>query len=86
MCSDLGDSMMSGFDCTTCGRHHDELPMCLGSPAPELWFSIPEEEREKRAVLSSDQCVITDHPLSIEQRRGISLARVQSIVERALHG
>ncbi|MFN7953611.1 MAG: DUF2199 domain-containing protein [bacterium] len=28
----------------------------------------------------------TDHPLSIEQRRGISLARVQSIVERALHG
>lgn len=149
--------------------------MCLGSPAPELWFSIPEEEREKRAVLSSDQCIIedthyfilgrlelpvidapspfvwlvwvslsernfvraqqlwtvpgreaepsyfgwlqtalpyepstlslktqvhtrpvgerpsierraTDHPLSIEQRRGISLTRVQSIVERALHG
>jgi hypothetical protein len=167
--------MMAGFDCATCGEHHDDLLMCLGSPAPALWFSIPEEEREKRSVLSSDQCIIdekhyfilgqlelpvidapnpfvwlvwvslsernflraaelwtvpgretepsyfgwlqtalpyepstlslktqvhtrpvgerpfieleaTDHPLSIEQRQGISLARVQAIVERVLHG
>lgn len=28
----------------------------------------------------------TDHPLSIEQREGITLARVQEIVEAALHG
>ena len=32
--------------------------MCLGAPAPELWFSVPEAEREARAELSSDQCVI----------------------------
>lgn len=28
----------------------------------------------------------TDHPLSIEQRHGITMARVQQIVETALHG
>lgn len=32
--------------------------MCLGAPAPELWFSVPEAEREARVELSSDQCVI----------------------------
>ena len=28
----------------------------------------------------------TDHPLAVEQRNGITLARVQEIVEGALHG
>ncbi len=165
---------MHGFDCATCGQHHDELPMSLGSPAPALWYSIPQSERERRAVLSSDQCIVdgehyfilgqlvlpvldgpqpfvwlawvslsernflraselwkspgreseppyfgwlqsalpyepstlglkthvltqpvgtrplieleaTEHALSIEQHRGITLTRVQSIVERAIH-
>lgn len=149
--------------------------MCFGPSAPALWFSIPEAEREARALLSSDQCIIdekhffilgrivlpvldgpqpftwlawvslseknfhracelwhtegrenespyfgwlqsslpykvstlslktsvhtqpvgerplielepTDHPLSIEQRSGIAIARVQQIAEAALHG
>ena len=34
--------------------------MVLGSPAPALWFSIPESERTERAELSSDQCIIDD--------------------------
>jgi len=28
----------------------------------------------------------TDHPLAIEQREGMALARVQEIAERAIHG
>jgi hypothetical protein len=149
--------------------------MCLSTSAPALWLSLPEAERESRASLSSDQCVVdgehyfilgqivlpvvdgpdpfvwlawvslsernflrasklwqtpgretepsyfgwlqsalpyqsptlslktqvhtrpvgqrprielepTDHPLSIEQRGGITMARVQEIVERTLHG
>ena len=47
-----------GFDCTVCGQHHDELPMCFGANAPELWLSLTEAEREARAELTSDQCVI----------------------------
>ncbi len=166
---------MTGFFCNTCGKHHDELPMCFGPSAPELWFSTPASERHARGELSSDQCVIdgkhffvlgrivipvidgpdpfvwlawvslsetnflrtcdlwetegreaeppyfgwlqsalpyepgtlnlkthlqtmplgerpnivlepTDHPLSVEQRSGITLARVQQIAEAALHG
>lgn len=166
---------MSGFDCTTCGQHHDELPMCLGLSAPELWLRWPDTERS-RARLSSDQCVLegryyailgrillpvvdaatpftwlawvslseasfrrcdalwhtpgreqeppcfgwlhsalpgyststlslkthvqampvgerplitleaTPHPLALEQRHGITLARVQQLVEASLHG
>ena len=32
--------------------------MSLGSPAPAAWFGIPEADREGRAALSSDQCII----------------------------
>lgn len=166
---------MSGYLCNTCGEYHDELPMCFGPSAPDLWHSIPESERPERGELTSDQCVIdgkyffvlgrivipvidgpgpfvwlawvslseanflrtcelwesegreseppyfgwlqsalpyepttlnlkthvqtmplgerpnivlqlTTHPLSVEQHSGISMARVQQIVEAALHG
>ena len=49
---------MTGFHCATCGTFHDELPMCLGSPAPDAWLSIPESDRSSRAARSSDQCVV----------------------------
>ncbi len=165
---------MPGFHCSTCGQYHEDLPMVLGFPAPEAWYAIPVHERETRALLSSDQCIIddeyffvlgrlqipvldsdhpftwlvwvslsksnferacdlwekegreseppyfawlqsqlpypggtvslktnlvtqplgerplvqlepTDHPLSLEQQHGIDMARVQAIVEAALH-
>jgi hypothetical protein len=149
--------------------------MHYGAPAPALWFTIPQAEREERALLSSDMCLIdeqhgfivgnleipvldsaqhfswdvwvslslanfkrayqmwehagreseppyfgwvstllpgypetlylkshvhtrevgrrprvelepTDHPLAVEQRQGITLARVQEIAELVLHG
>lgn len=34
--------------------------MCFGPSAPALWFSLSESERETRANLSSDQCVIDE--------------------------
>lgn len=49
---------MTGFHCVTCGQHHDELPMCLCTSAPALWDSLPESERNARAELTSDQCVV----------------------------
>jgi hypothetical protein len=166
---------MIGFDCASCGKHHDDLPMCFGPTAPALWYALPESERSFRAELSSDQCVVdekhffilgrilvpvidgpgpfiwlawvslseknflracelwhsegreseppyfgwlqsalpyepttlslkttvqtmpigerptialepSDHPLSLEQQHGITMARVQQIAEAALHG
>ena len=54
----LGFLIMTGFHCATCGKYHDEMPMCLGAPAPALWYSIPASERDGRCELSSDQCII----------------------------
>ncbi|MGL4463237.1 MAG: DUF2199 domain-containing protein [Planctomycetia bacterium] len=166
---------MKAWHCAICNEVHDELPMHYVAPAPSMWFTIPEAERERRCLLSSDQCVIddqnyfivgnlelpvvgseewfswdvwvslsernfartreqwdqagreseppyfgwvsttvpgypatlnlksmvhtrevgrrpwvelepTDHPLAVEQRQGITLARIQEIAERLLHG
>jgi hypothetical protein len=49
---------MQGFTCQTCGKHHGELPLNYRTLAPALWFTLPESERKKRAILSSDQCEI----------------------------
>jgi len=37
---------------------HDDLPMSYGSDAPHWYDIIAPEERERRTILSSDQCVI----------------------------
>ncbi|NOU20411.1 MAG: DUF2199 domain-containing protein [Methyloglobulus sp.] len=49
---------MAGFVCTTCGKYHNEIPMCFGANAPALWLSMSDDERSSRAELSSDQCVV----------------------------
>jgi hypothetical protein len=166
--------MSQGYQCKTCGRWHDDLPMSFGADAPYWYEVIAPEERSRRAELGSDQCIIdnqhyfvrgcleipvldgpgpfvwgvwvslseksfermselwaapgreseapyfgwvstslpgypetlnlkanvhsrpvghrplielepTDHPLAVEQREGITMARVQEIVEIVLH-
>jgi hypothetical protein len=34
--------------------------MHYGAPAPDAWYSLPEAEREGRAHLSSDVCLIDE--------------------------
>jgi len=51
---------MTGFVCATCGQYHEELPMCFGPSAPELWLSLSEQERNARGELTSDQCVLDE--------------------------
>jgi hypothetical protein len=36
------------------------LPLAYGPPASALWYTIPEAEREQRALLSSDMCLIDE--------------------------
>ncbi|MEU8276371.1 DUF2199 domain-containing protein [Microbispora bryophytorum] len=49
-------SIDSGFLCSCCGRHHDELPLSYHMPAPAHWS--PEMTGAPDSALSSDQCVI----------------------------
>jgi hypothetical protein len=50
--------MTGGFECSRCGQHHDGLPMSVGAEAPYWYYGLSPEECDRRAELSSDQCVI----------------------------
>ncbi|MCZ4121990.1 DUF2199 domain-containing protein [Streptomyces sp. H39-S7] len=45
-----------GFLCSSCGEHHEELPMSYSTTAPDIWE--PAHANDPDSVLSSDQCVI----------------------------
>ena len=49
---------MEGYYCATCGEYHPGLPLNYSAEAPYQWFEIPPEEREVRAELTADQCII----------------------------
>jgi hypothetical protein len=52
--------MDHNWTCRCCGKQFSSLPLSFASAAPDPWFAIPEAQREKRALLGSDQCVIDD--------------------------
>ena len=43
--------------CATCGKVHRGLP-AVSFDAPSHYYGMPEEERRKRALLNSDNCVV----------------------------
>ncbi|MFI9100122.1 DUF2199 domain-containing protein [Streptomyces fildesensis] len=45
-----------GFLCSTCGEHHEELPMSYSTMAPDIWE--PAFANDPDSILSLDQCVI----------------------------
>jgi hypothetical protein len=51
---------MHGYVCRSCGQYHEGLPLSYGAEAPALWYLLPEAERQQRAELSSDLCVIDE--------------------------
>ena len=49
---------MGGYQCARCGEWHDELPFAYGSHAPDSYKQIPSDERDRRALLNADQCIV----------------------------
>ena len=47
------------FQCASCGEIHHGMP-AFHAPAPLSYLLIPDEERDERAVLGSDDCIIDD--------------------------
>jgi hypothetical protein len=45
------------FKCSTCDKVHEGMPT-FGAKAPISYFEVPEDEREERCDLGSDDCVI----------------------------
>ena len=49
---------VTGYDCVTCGAHHDELPNCFLIPLPLPVFQVPEEQRGHRVQGNPELCVL----------------------------
>ena len=47
------------FRCTVCGQAHDDLPD-IGAERPDVWWTVPENERSRRIKITSDTCVVDD--------------------------
>ena len=52
--------MTTAYTCHSCGESHDDLPRTFAAPAPDLYYQVPEAEREERAPLNTDLCVIDE--------------------------
>jgi hypothetical protein len=52
------------YRCRICGETHDDLPD-ISSDRPDPWWGVPEGERDRRAKLTSDTCVIDDEDFFI---------------------
>lgn len=48
----------TGFKCDCCGVTYDEIPFCFGNDKPDYYYSIPNEERDKRIELKESLCVV----------------------------
>jgi hypothetical protein len=54
------NSPFDGYFCKTCAKFHSGLPASYAADSPDSYAWLKEPERERRARLSSDQCIIDD--------------------------
>ena len=50
--------MQYAWTCSCCGKQFDTLPLDFAAEAPEYWYGIPADERDRRAVLTPDFCTL----------------------------
>jgi len=46
------------FICSTCGKEHDGLPLSFAADFPDPFANLSLDERDLRATMGSDQCII----------------------------
>jgi hypothetical protein len=44
--------------CSTCGRVHEEVPLSFAADFPDMYANMKWEDRDVRAVIGTDQCII----------------------------
>ena len=50
--------MTEGFRCATCGKLHNDLPRSFAAEFPDMYANMTRGERDIRATIGSDQCVV----------------------------
>ena len=46
------------YICHTCGKRHEDVPFSFAADFPDPYANLSREDRDNRAVISSDQCII----------------------------
>jgi len=62
-----------GFQCSSCGNYHKEIPFAYGADAPYRYFDIPENELLNRCELTNDICIIDEKEFYIKGNLIISV-------------
>jgi hypothetical protein len=46
------------YICCTCGKSHEGLPFSFAADFPDAYGNLSHDEREARAIVGTDQCII----------------------------
>jgi hypothetical protein len=52
--------MSEGWQCGTCGEEHQGVPLSFACDFPDLYANLTSDDRETRAIIGSDQCVLDE--------------------------
>jgi hypothetical protein len=52
------ECVTTGFSCATCGKVHLNLPSSFAADFPDMFANMKREERDVRATIGSDQCIV----------------------------
>ena len=50
--------MTESYACVTCGKTHKDLPRSFAAEFPDMFANMDRDQRDARAVIGSDQCII----------------------------
>ena len=57
-CQGMRVNWPEGYTCRTCGQYHTGVPFSFAADFPDAYAHISREERDSRAVIGSDQCMV----------------------------
>ena len=51
-------SWPEGYTCKACSQFHTDIPFNFAADFPDAYANLSTEERESRATIGSDQCIL----------------------------
>jgi hypothetical protein len=66
--------LSDGWRCATCGESHAGIPLSFAADFPDMYANMKREERDARAVIGSDQCIIKGSVTTETQRKAKTFA------------
>jgi hypothetical protein len=54
----MSEDSIEIYRCATCGKSHSELPLSFAADFPDIYANMTGDERDVRATIGSDQCII----------------------------